>query len=81
MPHPEARAVGGQADDDGAYTVTADLWWGTNATSYRFLERRRGRRRRLRRRARAQKATLAVNGKTNGSYTYTVEFTNAAGRP
>ncbi|MFG6503059.1 fibronectin type III domain-containing protein [Microbacterium sp. P05] len=65
----------------GAYTVTANLWWGTNATSYRFLENgvevaageltaaTPG----------AQKATLSVTGKPRGEYLYTVEFRNAAG--
>lgn len=68
-------------DGDGAYVVTANLWWGTNATSYRFLENG----------AEvasgpltaaspdAQRATLPVTGKAKGTYTYTVEFTNAAG--
>ena len=68
-------------DGDGKYVVTADLWWGTNATSYRFLENG----------AEvasgpltaaspdAQRATLPITGKAKGTYTYTVEFINAAG--
>ncbi len=68
-------------DGDGTYTVTANMWWGTNATSYRFYAdgalvsegaltaRTPG----------AQKATLAVTGATKGSHVYRVEFRNAAG--
>ncbi|WP_203970580.1 chitinase N-terminal domain-containing protein [Planotetraspora silvatica] len=68
-------------DGDGTYTVTADLWWGQNATSYRFLENG----------AvvatgdfasntpAAQQAKLNVSGKAAGTYVYTVEFSNAAG--
>lgn len=68
-------------DGDGTYTVTADLWWGTNASSYRFLEGGVevatgslvvGT-------PAAQKVTLPVTGKAKGSYAYTVEFINAAG--
>ena len=68
-------------DGDGSYTVRADMWWGTNATSYRFLEND------VEVAAgdlasaspRAQMATLAVSGKTPGRYRYVVEFINAAG--
>ena len=68
-------------DGDGSYTVTADLWWGTNASSYRFLEGG------VEVAAgslvvgtpAAQKATLPVTGKAKGTYVYTVEFINAAG--
>ncbi|MGW4796409.1 exo-alpha-sialidase [Nonomuraea sp. NPDC004297] len=66
---------------DGSVRVTADLWWGTNATSYRFLEgtsvvaegtlvaRTPG----------AQAAVLDVTGRAPGSYTFVAEFGNAAG--
>ncbi|MBW9095294.1 DUF1080 domain-containing protein [Microbacterium jejuense] len=68
-------------DGDGTYTVTADLWWGTNATSYRFFENGSevGSGTLTAATPAAQRATLPVSGKTKGSYTYTVEFTNAAG--
>lgn len=68
-------------DGDGSYTVTADLWWGTNATSYRFLENGAevGAGELEAASPTAQRATLAVTGRAEGSYTYTVEFTNAAG--
>ncbi|MFF2488009.1 fibronectin type III domain-containing protein [Microbacterium sp. NPDC058062] len=65
----------------GSYTVTADLWWGTNATSYRFLENgvEVGAGDLKAATPGAQRATLPVAGKAKGTYTYTVEFTNAAG--
>ncbi|MDW4573688.1 chitinase N-terminal domain-containing protein [Microbacterium sp. M3] len=68
-------------DGDGTYTVTANLWWGTNATSYRFLENGAeiGAGQLTAKTPEAQRATLAVEGKAAGTYTYTVEFTNAAG--
>jgi len=68
-------------DGDGKYTVTADLWWGTNATSYRFLENgvEVGAGDLKAATPGAQRATLPVTGKAKGTYTYTVEFANAAG--
>jgi len=68
-------------DGDGAFTLTADLWWGTNATSYRFLENGSeiGSGTLTAASPAAQRATLPVTGKAKGTYTYTVEFTNAAG--
>lgn len=68
-------------DGDGSYTVTADMWWGTNASSYRFLEGgvevatgslAVGT-------PAAQKVMLPVTGKAKGTYVYTVEFINAGG--
>lgn len=68
-------------DGDGDYTVTANLWWGTNATAYRFFEgdtvvaegtliaATPG----------AQAARLHVTGAAKGTHTYRVEFSNAAG--
>lgn len=68
-------------DGDGTYTVKADLWWGTNATSYRFLENgvEAGSGTFVAETPRAQHATLEVTGKPVGTYVYVVEFTNAAG--
>ena len=68
-------------DGDGAFTVTANLWWGTNATSYRILEdgvvvaegaltaATPG----------AQRATATLGHRGPGTYTYVAELTNAAG--
>lgn len=68
-------------DGDGAYTVTADMWWGTGATWYRFLEDgvEVGAGTLVAASPAAQRATLAVTGKAKGSHVYTVEFRNAAG--
>ncbi len=68
-------------DGDGTYTVTANLWWGTNATAYRFLENgvEVGTGELTAASPAAQKATLQVEGKAPGQYAYTVEFINAAG--
>ena len=68
-------------DGDGAYTVTANMWWGTNATSYTFYENgvAVGQGDLVDHTPDAQVATLPVTGKAVGTYTYRVEFANAAG--
>ncbi|WP_345751477.1 GH32 C-terminal domain-containing protein [Microbacterium rhizophilus] len=68
-------------DGDGAYRVTANLWWGQNATSYVFRENGEvvGEGTLKAATPSAQKATLDVTGRAKGSYVYTVEFRNAAG--
>ncbi|MCI1019808.1 glycosyl hydrolase 53 family protein [Microbacterium sp. C5A9] len=68
-------------DGDGSYTVTADMWWGTNATSYRLYEDgvllKEGVL--VASSPAAQRATVAVEGRSAGKHTYRVEFVNAAG--
>jgi hypothetical protein len=68
-------------DGDGSFTVTANMWWGTNATSYTFYENgvavAQGDL--AAKTPAAQVATLAVTGRAKGTYTYRVDFTNAAG--
>ncbi|MFT4284832.1 MAG: GH32 C-terminal domain-containing protein [Protaetiibacter sp.] len=68
-------------DRDGSYRVTANLWWGRNATSYVFREDGVvvGEGTLTASTPSAQQATLEVTGKARGSYAYTVEFVNAAG--
>ncbi|WP_348788873.1 chitinase N-terminal domain-containing protein [Leifsonia sp. NPDC080035] len=65
----------------GTYTVTANLWWGTNATSYTFYENGAavGQGTLTASTPNAQTATLKVEGKDTGTYVYRVDFTNAAG--
>lgn len=69
------------SDKDGNYVVTADMWWGTNATSYTFRENGVivGSGSLTGATPNAQKATLTVSGRPKATYTYTVTFTNAAG--
>ncbi|MFP3714915.1 hypothetical protein [Puerhibacterium sp. TATVAM-FAB25] len=66
---------------DGSYTLTASLWWGTNATAYRFLEDGVvvGAGTLTARTPSAQHASVRLTGKAPGSYVYTVELLNAAG--
>lgn len=68
-------------DGDGTYRVTADLWWGTNATSYRVLENgvviAEGAL--SANTPAAQRAVTPVTDRAPGVYVYVVEFTNAAG--
>ncbi|WP_341359187.1 DUF1349 domain-containing protein [Georgenia sp. M64] len=68
-------------DGDGDYTVTANMWWGTNATSYRILEDgaviAEGELEAAT--PSAQQVSAAVSGKGLGAYTYVVELTNHAG--
>lgn len=68
-------------DRDGDYTVTANLWWGTNATGYRLFEdgvlltegtltaATPG----------AQQVSVPVADRAVGTHVYRVEFINAAG--
>jgi arabinogalactan endo-1,4-beta-galactosidase len=69
------------ADGDGVYKVTANLWWGTNATSYRFFENGTlvSQGTLVAATPGAQTAVLNVAGKAKGSYDYRVEFVNSAG--
>ncbi|WP_305852928.1 rhamnogalacturonan lyase family protein [Actinotalea soli] len=68
-------------DRDGDYTVTMNMWWGTNATAYRLFEDGElidsqdlvaatpG----------AQQARTEITGRAPGQYTYLAELENAAG--
>ncbi|RZI92024.1 MAG: hypothetical protein EOO67_09475, partial [Microbacterium sp.] len=68
-------------DRDGTFVVTADLWWGTNATEYVFfadgVEVASGSLTAAT--PKAQRATLQVEGAAPGVHRYEVEFRNAAG--
>lgn len=65
----------------GSYTVTANMWWGTNATSYTFYENGKviGSGDLTATTPNAQVARVAVTGRDAGTYTYTVTFSNAQG--
>jgi|GEM_PF-638593 len=68
-------------DGDGSYSVTMNLWWGTNGTSYRLYENGvlideqplSGAT------PAAQSASTAIAGRKPGSYAYKAELVNAAG--
>jgi hypothetical protein len=66
---------------DGNYTVTMNLWWGQNGTSYTLYEN--GVAVDTKRLAdgtpNAQTAATIVTGKPNGTYVYTCELKNARG--
>jgi hypothetical protein len=68
-------------DGNGRFTVTADLWWGTNATSYRVYENdvvvAEGSLTAAS--PSAQRATYSPLERPAGDWTYRVEFVNAAG--
>ncbi|MDZ8201188.1 polysaccharide lyase family 8 super-sandwich domain-containing protein [Microbacterium sp. SSW1-59] len=68
-------------DKDGAYTVTADMWWGTNATSWRLLEDgvEIATGDLAAATPAAQRVRVPVEGRTAGTYAYVMEFTNHAG--
>lgn len=68
-------------DKDGSYTLTADMWWGTNASHWRLfedgeqitsgeLERATPNR---------QRVTVPIEGRAAGDYEYMIEFENSAG--
>jgi hypothetical protein len=68
-------------DRDGDYVVTANLWWGTNATSYRLYEDGVliDEQALVAASPNAQSASTAIAGRSAGEYVYVAEFVNAAG--
>jgi fibronectin type 3 domain-containing protein len=67
--------------DDGAYTVSMNLWWGDNATVYRLFENGELIHERLLsdQTPSAQRVDVAVSGRANGDYVYTCEVSNQHG--
>ncbi|WP_157000904.1 discoidin domain-containing protein [Agromyces laixinhei] len=68
-------------DGDGKFTLTADMWWGTNATSYVFIENgvQIGSGSLTGATPAAQRAQLTGTDRPIGTHTYVVEFRNSAG--
>lgn len=68
-------------DGDGTYTVTANLWWGTNATSYRVRQDGAvvAEGALVAQTPKAQKVTYRASGMPRGGHVYVVEFVNGAG--
>jgi len=68
-------------DGDGTYTVTTNLWWGTNATGYRLYEDGRlvDAQALVAHGFDAQRASTRLTGRAAGTHVYRVELSNAAG--
>lgn len=68
-------------DHDGSYTMTTDMWWGTNATEYRLYENDIliDSQALTAASPAAQHAKTKIEGRTPGSYTYVAELVNLAG--
>ena len=68
-------------DKDGNYTVTTNLWWGTNGTSYKLFENGVliDQQALVAASPGAQQAVTHIAGRARGTYSYVAEFANAAG--
>jgi hypothetical protein len=66
---------------DGSFTAKADLWWGTNATSYRFELNGQvvGEGELIAATPGAQTASVQVTGIAPGEHTLVAVFANANG--
>ncbi|WP_337034608.1 S8 family serine peptidase [Paenibacillus illinoisensis] len=66
---------------EGSYTVSMNLWWGENATSYKLYEDGVliDTQKLTYNAPMAQFAQTKITGKTNGTYTYVAELTNDKG--
>ena len=75
------RLSGSNRDGDGAYTITANLWWGTNATSWRLFEDdvEVAAGELAAADPAAQRVEVPIIDRAPGTRTYVIEFRNAAG--
>ncbi|MEO2205306.1 DUF5689 domain-containing protein [Paenibacillus pabuli] len=66
---------------EGSYTVSMNLWWGENATSYKLYEDGVliDSQTLTSASPQAQSAKTSITGKANGTYTYVAELTNSSG--
>ncbi|MBD2844157.1 exo-alpha-sialidase [Paenibacillus sp. IB182496] len=66
---------------DGSYAITMNMWWGNNGTTFRLFENGEllETRQLTDETPAAQSATVQLEGRANGSYTYTCELSNAFG--
>ncbi|WP_265520194.1 hypothetical protein [Oerskovia flava] len=77
----QAALAHDNGDRDGQYTLTTNLWWGTNATGYRLLEDgvEIDARTLTAATPAAQRVTTSVTDRAPGVYAYQVELSNDAG--
>jgi hypothetical protein len=68
-------------DADGSYSITMNLWWGTNASEYRLYENGKlvDSQPLSEATPAAQKAVTVLSGKTPGRYEYRAVLVNPAG--
>lgn len=68
-------------DGDGSYSITMNLWWGTNASEYRLYENGKliDTQSLKASTPQAQNAVSAITDRAPGEYVYTAELVNAAG--
>jgi 5'-nucleotidase len=66
---------------DGDYTISANLWWGQNGTTFRLYENGVlvGEQKLTDRSPLPQHASVHLTGRTNGTYVYTGELVNKKG--
>jgi len=69
-------------DGDGHYTITINLWWGTNATSYKLYENgiEIDSQSLTASTPHAQTAKVEIKDRAVGDYEYVVEWINASGK-
>jgi plastocyanin len=66
---------------DGSYDITMNMWWGQSGATFRLFENGEllETRQLTDETPAAQSATVKIEGRANGIYTYTCELSNASG--